>query len=724
MNSQSKISVHNTPFIKKNCALFSKAHNKQLKFLRELPIKLSTHKSKHIIKESSIMNNLLIKHKIWVGFAILLSILMINAIISTNNLLKTKNTVSSVVETSQPVVLAAHKFNGYLGQASSALVNYMLTKKSAHREAYLNAQQEAITTLSELSDTVKRKQSAEIQHIVDGLKTQLGQFRSFEEQMLILATDRLENEPAVKFAAENINPLSISILGNLTSMILSEEEEDLSAERVIWLNFMHDFRYSFAKLMTALRLYLNDPSPAVKQNLQNSFDLIAEYSTKIDAYEDIYSFEQEDAVILLKEDISSVSENMKTMMEISESKKHKMDIYLLNQDIYPLLKQMQNDIDTLVAYETRIMEDNNNELLRTVDTGIKLQLILAGLGLILGIVVAFIISKTITVPLNKTVIALQQAAKGDGDLSRRLEITSKDELGELSQAFNLFSEKLQSILQEVSSCSTQLIQSAEQMNQVVASTESDIYAQNDHIDQISSAIDSMVHKIQEVANHTSQAASLAEQTNQNSIKGKSVVNQSLNSSNEVAQSVDQAATVINELESDVSTISGVVEVIRGIAEQTNLLALNAAIEAARAGEQGRGFAVVADEVRTLASRTQDSTDEIQKMIVKLQTGSQQAVETMNNGKHKANDGLNLAQQAGDSLEEISSAVEGMLSMNREIASSTESQGQTALQVNSSVATISQLATQTASSSTIMAETGNKVNELALQLQHLMKQFKV
>jgi len=233
-----------------------------------------------------------------------------------------------------------------------------------------------------------------------------------------------------------------------------------------------------------------------------------------------------------------------------------------------------------------------------------------------------------------------------------------------------------------------------------------------------------VKKIQNVTQHTGQAAELAEQTYQNSQEGKKVVNQSLQSSSSVAENVDAAARVINELEADVSSISGVLDVIRGIAEQTNLLALNAAIEAARAGEQGRGFAVVADEVRTLASRTQDSTAEIQDMIQRLQSGSHQAVEVMKQGKERAGEGLEQARLAGESLEKIGDAAEGMLGMNREIAGATAEQGETANQVCSNVTTINQLSAKTVESSIVLAENGNKVNELALQLQNLMKQFKV
>ncbi len=670
------------------------------------------------------MPTLLIKHKIWIGFAILLTILLINAMISVFNLQHARDTVRDVIEKSQPLVLAAHKFNGYLAKASSSLSSYLLTKSDKQRQNYQNAQYEAGEVLKEMAAMTRVKQSKELQASLQKLQSLFEKFQAYEKRMLALASSPTLNEPATDFAAQNINPESISVLGSLTSMIAAEDEEELSEERMAWMQYLHEYRYNFAKLMTSLRLFLASPQPGVLENLLNSLEQIEVFNKKMADFEDLYNFEQEEGVAILNRNIENIRKNLQTMVDLNQSPKRRMDSYLMDEEINPLLVKMQDEIDDLVYAETVAMEQGSEDLLSTVDTGLKVKIILAVLGLALGILVAFVISRMITRPLNETVTALQQAAAGDGDLSRRIDVKSRDELGDLAQAFNQFSEKLQQLMIEVSGCSNQLIQSADEMNRVVANTESDIQVQNEQIDQIAESIGSMVKKIQHVTEHTGKAAGVAEQTFQIAQEGKAIVSRSLQSSDEVANNVDQAAKVINELESDVSSISGVLDVIRGIAEQTNLLALNAAIEAARAGEQGRGFAVVADEVRTLASRTQDSTAEIQDMIQRLQSGSQRAVAVMTTGKEKAGEGLEQARMAGQSLEKIGTAAESMLGMNREIASSTEEQNQTANQVCENVNTINELSEQTVSSSVVLSENGRTVNSLALQLQKLMKQFKV
>ncbi|MGV6851162.1 MAG: methyl-accepting chemotaxis protein, partial [bacterium] len=566
--------------------------------------------------------------------------------------------------------------------------------------------------------------SVQSQEMTKRLQQRFEKFSSYKDLMLELAVSRLKNETALTYASTSINPESISVLGALTNMIGAEEEEEVSPERREWLNFMHDFRFYFSKLMTSLRLYLNEPSLDVKKNLLNSFSVIQGYAEKINHYEELYSFEQEDSVQSVLAGIELIEKNIQEMMKISESNKRRLDIYYLNEEISPLMASMKSDIDSLVRSKTGQMEKSSQKLLGSVSSSIQAQTTLAGIGLLLSILVVYTINKMITHPLDMTVKALEEAAAGDGDLSRRLEVKSKDELGHLAMAFNRFTIKLQKLMQEVNGGSKELILSADKMNGIVAAAESDIHAQKNQIDQISVAVNSMVEKVQKVTDNTNLAADLADQTHQNSIKGNEVVHQSLQSSQALSQDVDQAANVINELQSEVEAISSVVDVIGSIAEQTNLLALNAAIEAARAGEQGRGFAVVADEVRTLASRTQESTQEIQDMIQRLQAGSLSAVDVMKNAKLKANDGLEQARSAGQSLEKITQAVEGMLKQNKEIANSSREQGENALKVSQNISTINQLSSQTAENSTVMAATGNQVNALALKLQDLMSQFKV
>ena len=359
-----------------------------------------------------------------------------------------------------------------------------------------------------------------------------------------------------------------------------------------------------------------------------------------------------------------------------------------------------------------------------ISTARNTTLVITAAAIAIGLLLAWFISYSITCPLRQAVHAMHDIAEGEGDLTHRLEQKGSNEIADLAGAFNQFASKVQAMVQQVTRSVEQISTASEEMSLITDQTNKEIQSQQSETDQVATAMNQMTATVQEVASHAARAADSARQADEEAQDGKRIMQQTLNAMDTLANEVENAAGVIHTLEKESEEIGTVLDVIRGIAEQTNLLALNAAIEAARAGEQGRGFAVVADEVRTLASRTQASTQEIQNMIERLQSGANNAVKAMEAGQTQARKGVEQASLAGASLETITKSVTTISDMNMQIASAAEEQSSVADEINRNIATISQSADNTAHGSQQTAIAGDELARLAAELRELVGHFKV
>jgi len=328
--------------------------------------------------------------------------------------------------------------------------------------------------------------------------------------------------------------------------------------------------------------------------------------------------------------------------------------------------------------------------------------------------------------IGRAVTDLERTTNGlaSGDLTARTSYQGRDELGRVSAAFNVMGDKFQNVIQDLSGATGQLAAAAEETSAITEQTSQGITRQQAETEQVATAMNEMNATVHEVAQNAALAAEAARQADKASNRGKQVVSQTIDVINNLASEVERAAGVIHTLEQESADIGTVLDVIRGIAEQTNLLALNAAIEAARAGEQGRGFAVVADEVRSLASRTQKSTQEIDEMISRLQAGASDAVKAMESSRSQAQAGVEQAAEAGSSLDAITNAVTQISDMNTQIASAGEEQSAVAEEINRNIVTISQVADETAGGAVQTSNASMEVARLSEQLQALVQQFKI
>lgn len=342
---------------------------------------------------------------------------------------------------------------------------------------------------------------------------------------------------------------------------------------------------------------------------------------------------------------------------------------------------------------------------------------------VLSVILAFFI-RSITKPLNHTVRAMKDLSQGEGDLTQRLKEEGSAELVALAKYFNHFVSSIQGIMQEVSRSAERLATSASQMAASTSSVDESLNQQKSDAEQLASAMLQMLASVDEVTSRTVRATDSSVQAATEAQSSQKVIQRNIAEASMLSEDIGRAGEVIAKLAEDSRNVDTVLEVIRGIAEQTNLLALNAAIEAARAGEAGRGFAVVADEVRTLSQRTQESTTEIQTIVEKLQSAAEQAVSVMNAGADKAVTAANTSASAGQALETISDEVSAIQRMNQEIAAASEEQSATVSNINRNVMSLRDLTASVAAESTQMAQASHELQNVAQKMIGMINRFKV
>lgn len=352
-----------------------------------------------------------------------------------------------------------------------------------------------------------------------------------------------------------------------------------------------------------------------------------------------------------------------------------------------------------------------------------LIIMLVALVLVL-VILRFVVNIVLTRPITMIANRMCDIAEGEGDLTVTLETRGNDEMAELAHAFNMFLGKIHHTVEQVVNSVAQVVESVHKLEDLSRQTSEEMNRQQQDTEQAATATTQMSATIQDVVKNATSTAESADNARQAATEGTQIVSESLNSINKLADEITDASEVIHALESESENIGTILDVIQGIADQTNLLALNAAIEAARAGEQGRGFAVVADEVRTLAQRTRSSTTEIQNIIEKLQAGAGNAVQVMGRGKQQVDISVEHVQLTNKSFESIAEAITFISDMNTQIASATEEQSSVAEEISQNVANISYAGEQTVAHAQESSAATENLSRLTDQLHDAVSHFKI
>ena len=471
------------------------------------------------------------------------------------------------------------------------------------------------------------------------------------------------------------------------------------------------------------RLMLNrDPD-----TLQKTTELFAMRNKQIDDARAVYvklisePAEQSayDQYVQLLNDYRQLENRMKTLSQANDMAEL---IRLLSADLQTNSDQMNTALAKLIEMNTQQVNEASATATQQYSTAFKMVVTLLIIATVLTLLFAWLLTNSITRPIASALHAAEDIA--EGDLTRTITVDGTDEAGRLLAAMLKMQSKLRDTLQRISGSATQLASAAEELNTVTDESARGLSQQNDEIEQAATAVNQMTSAVEEVARNAVSTSEASKNATTSASDGRDLVQETVSAIERMSTDVQSTSALIGNLADESRDIGKVLDVIRGLADQTNLLALNAAIEAARAGEAGRGFAVVADEVRALAHRTQQSTSEIERMIGSIQGGTEQAVNSMRSSTERAESTLNIAKGAGLALDTINNAVVEINERNLVIASAAEEQAQVAREVDRNLVNIRDLSTQSATGANQTSAASNELSRLAVDLNGMVARFKV
>ncbi|WP_437437099.1 methyl-accepting chemotaxis protein [Pseudomonas putida] len=472
-----------------------------------------------------------------------------------------------------------------------------------------------------------------------------------------------------------------------------------------------------------LRSALEDQASARKTTLERISEINQNLTSNVDAYERTIIADDDRALFNTFVQASKRYHGLQKSIhdavaadQLDEARR------LINGPLAEYADTMMKALAALIEYNTNGAEQASQRSSAVFEEAFSLIIVALVMILVALIAIATLLTRSIVLPLADAVAVAERVATGD--LTQDIQVLGRDEPALLLRALSRMQQSLRDTLRKIAASSDQLASASEELHTVTEDTSRGLHQQSAEIDQAATAVNQMTAAVEEVANNAVSTADASKGADQTTRDGREQVNQALASIQHLVSDVTDTSGEIEQLASNANEISRVLDVIGAIAGQTNLLALNAAIEAARAGEAGRGFAVVADEVRALAHRTQQSTAEIEQMISGIQSGTERAVTAMHTSQDRANGTLEVAQSAGQALEVIAEAITSINQRNLVIASASEQQAQVAREVDRNLVNIRDLAMQTSAGANQTSAAAQDLSRLAVDLNAMVAQFKV
>ncbi|WP_343816195.1 HAMP domain-containing methyl-accepting chemotaxis protein [Colwellia asteriadis] len=671
--------------------------------------------------------NLTVAMKIIGGFAILTILLVLTSVISLSNL----STIHSATSQQRDLAIPTLKGSNQLALQISQMTNLTL---KAYYQTELNLLAKELTNYKNTQGEFDQKLS-HLKQIISNEKTLLASlgeieasYNDYSQSSLSLFKNHKISINQKKQLINDIDTLEEQA-DDMVTLLLDLADHDLADTKLQRaINLSEQLENQLNSLVSSALEYRDTLSLSTAELIES--ELSYSLSGAKQSVDEIISELNINKVNSVAQDVQGSFNDIQNLISMNDgfiaNKKAQLNARQQAELMLENVEKNATHINNLLANQIELANEATLDVAEQVEYSVNSSNNQTVIIMIISIVIAIVIARftllSITRPLERVNKMLNIVASGD--LSHKLDESGKDEFAQLSKNCNLLIDSLRNLIESIVNRSAQLSAAAEETSAVTAQSTTAIEEQRNQVEQAASATTEMSSTSQSVLASANDALNEIKHADDEAERVKVISARNRQTIEQLANEVDSASQVINQLQQDSASIGSILDVIRGIAEQTNLLALNAAIEAARAGEQGRGFAVVADEVRTLASRTQESTSEIQTMIEALQSGATKAVTVMDTGKAKASDCVTQSEEADTALETITHAVHEAFDRSSQIATAAEEQSVVANEISENLESIVAIAEQTTEGSKQTATSSSEVARLAEELQHSVQEFKL